>query len=102
MASEQARQRYARKNEQDELERAFRAIDKNGDGRIDAEELAGLFKSLGHTVRDHTASIIRHAACDLVLQAWAIPVHAHTACMIHSYALATGMRNACCCSDALF
>lgn len=51
MASEEARQRYARKNEQDELERAFRTIDKNGDARIDAEELNQLFKALGHKVR---------------------------------------------------
>uniref|UniRef100_A0A7R9VD05 EF-hand domain-containing protein n=1 Tax=Chlamydomonas euryale TaxID=1486919 RepID=A0A7R9VD05_9CHLO len=48
MASEEARQRYARKNEQDELERAFRTIDKDGDARIDAEELNQLFKALGH------------------------------------------------------
>ena len=50
MASEQARQRYARKNEQEALERAFTAIDKNGDGRIDAEELSALFMALGHKV----------------------------------------------------
>eukprot|EP00955_Chlamydomonas_euryale_P114260 366262-Chlamydomonas_euryale.AAC.6 len=50
MASEEARQRYARKNEQDELERAFRTIDKDGDARIDAEELNQLFKALGHKV----------------------------------------------------
>lgn len=48
MASEQARQRYARKNEQDELERAFRTIDKNGDRFIDAAELEQLFLTLGH------------------------------------------------------
>ncbi len=37
MASAAARERYARKNEQDELERAFRTIDKKGDDKIDAE-----------------------------------------------------------------
>jgi hypothetical protein len=50
MASEEARQRYARKNEQDELERAFRTIDKSCDARIDATELNELFKALGHKV----------------------------------------------------
>lgn len=37
MASAAARERYARKNEQDELERAFRTIDKKGDDKIDPE-----------------------------------------------------------------
>lgn len=50
MASEEARQRYARKNEQDELERAFRTIDKSGDNRIDHQELQELFLALGHKV----------------------------------------------------
>ena len=39
MANELARQRYARKNEQDELERVFRTLDKNGDGILSAEEM---------------------------------------------------------------
>eukprot|EP00983_Pelagomonas_calceolata_P095156 1157974-Pelagomonas_calceolata.AAC.3 len=37
MATADARERYARKNEQDELERAFRTIDKKGDDKIDPE-----------------------------------------------------------------
>jgi Ca2+-binding EF-hand superfamily protein len=37
MASAAARERFARKNEQDELERAFRTIDKKGDDKIDPE-----------------------------------------------------------------
>lgn len=48
MASAAARERYARKNEQNELERAFHTIDKKGDMRIDAEELTQLFLELGH------------------------------------------------------
>lgn len=48
MASAAARERYARKNEQDELERAFRTIDKKGDDKIDADELHQLFLALGH------------------------------------------------------
>ena len=50
MANELARQRYARKNEQDELERVFRTLDKNGDGKVDSEELGLLFQALGHKV----------------------------------------------------
>ncbi len=50
MASAAARERYARKNEQDELERAFRTIDKKGDNKIDADELNQLFLALGHKV----------------------------------------------------
>ena len=50
MASAAARERYARKNEQDELERAFRTIDKKGDDKIDADELNQLFLALGHKV----------------------------------------------------
>ena len=51
MASEKARQAYARKNEEGELEKAFRSIDKKGDGFIDQEELGQLFAALGHKVR---------------------------------------------------
>lgn len=52
MASEKARQAYARKNEEGELEKAFRSIDKKGDGFIDQEELGQLFAALGHKVRE--------------------------------------------------
>lgn len=48
MASAAARERYARKNEQNELERAFNTIDIKGDKKIDAEELTELFMRLGH------------------------------------------------------
>lgn len=37
MASAAARERFARKNEQDELERAFRTIDRKSDDKIDPE-----------------------------------------------------------------
>jgi calmodulin len=39
MASAAARERYARKNEADDLKRAFAALDKKGDGKVDPEEL---------------------------------------------------------------
>ena len=55
MANELARQRYARKNEQDELERVFRTLDKNGDGKVDSEELGLLFQALGHKVCLYTS-----------------------------------------------
>lgn len=51
MASAAARERYARKNEQDELERAFRTIDKKGDNLIDNDELNQLFLALGHKAK---------------------------------------------------
>ncbi len=51
MASAAARERYARKNEEDELERAFRTIDKKGDDKIDSDELNQLFLALGHKAK---------------------------------------------------
>ena len=48
MASADARERYAKQNEGEQLRRAFDKIDKQGDGKIDAEEIAHLFKELGH------------------------------------------------------
>ncbi len=60
MASAAARERYARKNEQDELERAFRTIDKKGDNKIDADELNQLFLALGHKVRRRQGSGLGH------------------------------------------
>lgn len=49
MASAAARERYARKNEGEELERAFKLIDSKKDGKIDASEIEELFKQLKHT-----------------------------------------------------
>jgi calmodulin len=51
MASAAARERYARKAEAAGLQRAFAVLDTKGDGRIDAEELAGVFAALGHRPR---------------------------------------------------
>lgn len=51
MASAAARERYARKNEAEDLRRAFSFLDRKGDGRIDGEELASVFASLGHAPR---------------------------------------------------
>lgn len=51
MASAAARERYARKNEQAELERAFRTIDKKGDNQIDPDELRQLFVELNHKAK---------------------------------------------------
>jgi calmodulin len=48
MASAAARERYARKNEAEDLTRAFNALDRKGDGKLDAEELQALFNALGH------------------------------------------------------
>lgn len=48
MASAAARERYARKNEAEDLERAFNALDKKGDGKLDPEELNLVFQQLGH------------------------------------------------------
>ena len=43
--------KYARKNEEFELRRAFLKLDKNNDNKIDADELAACFNSLGHKVK---------------------------------------------------
>lgn len=51
MASAAARERYARKNEAEDLRRAFAALDRKGDGRIDAEELSQAFASLGYRAK---------------------------------------------------
>lgn len=48
MASAAARERYARKNEAEDLTRAFNALDRKGDGKLDPEELQALFSALGH------------------------------------------------------
>lgn len=51
MASAAARERYARKNEAEDLKRAFAALDRKGDGKVDAEELSMVFAELGHKPR---------------------------------------------------
>jgi calmodulin len=51
MASAAARERYARKNEAADLQRAFRTLDKKGDGKIDEEELNQIFMALGHKTK---------------------------------------------------
>mmetsp|Transcript_6624 Transcript_6624/g.26982 ORF Transcript_6624/g.26982 Transcript_6624/m.26982 type:complete len:88 (+) Transcript_6624:227-490(+) len=43
-----ARERFARRNEEEELRKAFERLDSTGDGKIDAEELFSLFKWLNH------------------------------------------------------
>ncbi|CAG9464559.1 unnamed protein product [Pedinophyceae sp. YPF-701] len=48
MASATARERYAKQNEGEQLRRAFDKIDNKKDGKIDAQEIADLFKDLGH------------------------------------------------------
>ncbi|KAF8055671.1 CMD1 [Scenedesmus sp. PABB004] len=48
MASAAARERYARKNEAEDLRRAFTALDSKADGQLDPEELHAVFSSLGH------------------------------------------------------
>jgi calmodulin len=51
MASAAARERYARKNEAEDLRRAFAFLDRKADGRVDADELAAVFAALGHRPR---------------------------------------------------
>eukprot|EP00891_Asterochloris_glomerata_P002825 jgi/Astpho2/2825/fgenesh1_pm.00050_%23_29_t len=51
MASQAARERFARKNEAADLRRAFDTLDKNHDGHIDANELNALFLALGHKTK---------------------------------------------------
>ena len=41
-------ERYSRKTEAADLQRAFTVLDSKGDGKIDAAELGSLFKRLGH------------------------------------------------------
>jgi len=48
MASAAARERYARKNEAEDLRCAFAFLDRKSDGRIDPEELSAVFAALGH------------------------------------------------------
>lgn len=41
-------ERYSRKTEAADLQRAFTILDSKGDGKIDAAELGSLFRRLGH------------------------------------------------------
>ena len=52
MASAEARERYARRNEREELERAFKTMDKKGDNKIDQDELNQLFLALNHKAKN--------------------------------------------------
>ncbi|DBA76788.1 hypothetical protein WJX79_007068 [Trebouxia sp. C0005] len=51
MANQEARERFARKNEAAELHRAFNTLDRNHDGLIDANELNALFLDMGHKAK---------------------------------------------------
>lgn len=44
-------ERFARKNEVQQLRWAFELLDSNHDGQIDADELRGYFDALGHKTR---------------------------------------------------
>mmetsp|Transcript_1464 Transcript_1464/g.4989 ORF Transcript_1464/g.4989 Transcript_1464/m.4989 type:complete len:184 (-) Transcript_1464:201-752(-) len=46
--SQAARERYAKKNEAEDLKRAFDKLDVNHDQKIDADEISQVFASLGH------------------------------------------------------
>lgn len=51
MASPEARERFARKNEAEDLRRAFDFLDKKKDGVIDEDDLNQVFMSLGHKTK---------------------------------------------------
>lgn len=51
MASPEARERFARKNEEDDLRRAFDFLDRKKDGIIDEDDLSQVFLSLGHKTK---------------------------------------------------
>ena len=51
MASPEARERFARKNEEDDLRRAFDFLDRKKDGVIDEDDLSQVFMSLGHKTK---------------------------------------------------
>ena len=44
-------ERFARKNETQQLRTAFEQLDSNHDGRISADELRGYFEALGHKTK---------------------------------------------------
>jgi len=43
--------RYARKNEEFDLRRAFATLDVNNDSKIDADDLGSFFSKLGHKLK---------------------------------------------------
>mmetsp|Transcript_50693 Transcript_50693/g.162283 ORF Transcript_50693/g.162283 Transcript_50693/m.162283 type:complete len:185 (+) Transcript_50693:230-784(+) len=49
--STQAMERYAKKNEEADLRRAFEKLDVKGDNKIDADELKQVFAELNHTTK---------------------------------------------------
>lgn len=51
MASPEARERFARKNEEDDLRRAFDFLDRKKDGKIDEDDLTQVFMSLQHKTK---------------------------------------------------
>lgn len=51
MASPEARERFARKNEEDDLRRAFDFLDRKKDGKIDEDDLTQVFMSLQHRTK---------------------------------------------------
>lgn len=51
MTTAAAREKYAKKNEAEDLRRAFDTLDTKGDGKIDSEELNAVFVRLGHKTK---------------------------------------------------
>eukprot|EP00899_Mesostigma_viride_P006627 jgi/Mesvir1/15966/Mv08280-RA.1 len=49
--SQAARERFAKKNEAEDLRRAFEKLDLKADGKIDADELNDVFTKLGHKTK---------------------------------------------------
>ena len=61
--------KYARKNEEFELRRAFVKLDMNNDNKIDADELAAFINSLGHRLKKVRLSKQSFFACVTPVQA---------------------------------
>ena len=55
---ERERREFKEAQELEALKRAFKRMDKKGDGRIDVEELQQELKFLGHSVKDAEAAKI--------------------------------------------
>ena len=56
-------ERYASKNEAADLRRAFNTLDINGDGQIDADELAETFNRLRHKAKK--VGLLQVCSCPL-------------------------------------